>query len=228
MASTNKTSGYSLSQFIGSDIPSWLGDYNGDMLKIDTALKSINATATGANSTAISAASAAAAAQQTANSALSKANQNKQSISEISEQLTFTPKTVAKAATVTGAFACSFVRSNLIASVILSAIELNVNGGTVVGSQTFVPLGTIAGNLFSLTASNLSSASYINIAVGSTQRNVSNQILMAPSFLRAYYDGANTVFYAALDSDLYTSATQINFFANGVFLSTKPLSVYQF
>jgi hypothetical protein len=40
MAHTNATANYELSQFLGTDKPAWLVDYNGDMLKIDTALKS--------------------------------------------------------------------------------------------------------------------------------------------------------------------------------------------
>lgn len=39
MASTNKTANYELSQYIGTDIPNPLTDYNSDMEKIDTALK---------------------------------------------------------------------------------------------------------------------------------------------------------------------------------------------
>lgn len=39
MAHTNATVNYELSQFLGTDKPAWLVDYNGDMLKIDTALK---------------------------------------------------------------------------------------------------------------------------------------------------------------------------------------------
>lgn len=39
MASTNKTSNYQLSQFVGTDRPTWLGDYNGDMAKIDAQMK---------------------------------------------------------------------------------------------------------------------------------------------------------------------------------------------
>lgn len=35
MASTNKTSNLQLSQFIATDTPTWLVDYNGDMEKID-------------------------------------------------------------------------------------------------------------------------------------------------------------------------------------------------
>lgn len=36
MSATNHTTSLDLSQFIGTDKPAWLGDYNADMLKIDT------------------------------------------------------------------------------------------------------------------------------------------------------------------------------------------------
>lgn len=62
MSSTNKTTNYKLSQYIGTDKPTYLGDYNGDMLKIDTQLKA-NA------DSASNAASAAGAAQAVADKA---------------------------------------------------------------------------------------------------------------------------------------------------------------
>lgn len=49
MASTNKTTNYELSQFVGSDKPAWLGDYNSDMSKIDAAVHTVAGTATGAD-----------------------------------------------------------------------------------------------------------------------------------------------------------------------------------
>ena len=39
MASTNRTTNYNLSQFLGTDKPAWLVDYNQDMNKIDTQMK---------------------------------------------------------------------------------------------------------------------------------------------------------------------------------------------
>lgn len=39
MTATNHTKNYNLSQFAGTDRPTWLGDYNGDMSKIDSQLK---------------------------------------------------------------------------------------------------------------------------------------------------------------------------------------------
>lgn len=38
MSATNKTTNYSLPIFIGSDVPSWLTDFNGAMQLIDTAI----------------------------------------------------------------------------------------------------------------------------------------------------------------------------------------------
>lgn len=38
MASTNKTTNFELSQYLGSDKPTYLGDYNSDMLKIDAGM----------------------------------------------------------------------------------------------------------------------------------------------------------------------------------------------
>lgn len=71
MSSTNKTPNYKLSQYIGTDKPTYLGDYNGDMLKIDNQLKE-NA------DSASNAASAAGAAQAVAE----KASQSVQSLND--------------------------------------------------------------------------------------------------------------------------------------------------
>lgn len=55
MSSTNKTTYYNLSQYIGTDKPTYLQDYNSDMSKIDVGLHDINGVATTANQTAGSA-----------------------------------------------------------------------------------------------------------------------------------------------------------------------------
>lgn len=66
-SSTNKTANYELSQYVDSDKPSYLGDYNSDMQKIDTAIHT--------NATAISASDAKAeTAKTTADTALSNAS----------------------------------------------------------------------------------------------------------------------------------------------------------
>lgn len=81
MASTNKTTHYELSQYIGSDKPTYLGDYNADMSKIDTQMY-VNATnaqlgitnAGTAQSTAETAETLATQAKGTAETASTVAN----------------------------------------------------------------------------------------------------------------------------------------------------------
>lgn len=69
MPATNATTNYELPIFIGTDKPSWMGDWNGAMNKIDAALATAAANATAAMTTA-NAASTTAQAAQTAVTAL--------------------------------------------------------------------------------------------------------------------------------------------------------------
>lgn len=78
MSSTNKTPNYNLSQFIDSDKPSWRGDYNSDMSKIDTSIK-------GACTQAQAAATIATDAKTTATSALAKATDNATAIATVTD-----------------------------------------------------------------------------------------------------------------------------------------------
>lgn len=41
MTATNHTSNYNLSQFMATDRPTWQGDYNSDMSKIDAAIHNV-------------------------------------------------------------------------------------------------------------------------------------------------------------------------------------------
>lgn len=86
MASTNHTTNYNLSQYVATDKPTYLVDYNNDMLAIDTQMK-VNATAAAtaqtaaetadakavtADGKAVTAQSSAALAQSSADSANTK------------------------------------------------------------------------------------------------------------------------------------------------------------
>lgn len=76
MGATNTTANYNLSQFISTDKPAWLQDYNGDMLKIDTA---INA----AKLAADSAGNAASAAQNDATTAINNVSSLSSTVSSL-------------------------------------------------------------------------------------------------------------------------------------------------
>ena len=69
MSSTNRTPHYNLSQFIDTDKPTWRGDINADMSKIDTALNDVHTSAVQAVGIANAAKTEAAAAKQAADTA---------------------------------------------------------------------------------------------------------------------------------------------------------------
>jgi hypothetical protein len=74
MAHTNQTPNYELSQFLGTDKPAWLVDYNGDMEKIDLGLKAAKDVADAAKAEADQGVIDIAAVTVTANSADAKAS----------------------------------------------------------------------------------------------------------------------------------------------------------
>ena len=73
MSATNKTTYLQLPIFIGTDTPSWLGDWNNTMTAIDTAVNGAN--------------NAASNAQSTANSAVSKSDGNTKAITAMNAEL---------------------------------------------------------------------------------------------------------------------------------------------
>lgn len=83
MGSTNKTTNLELSQFLGTDKPSWLNDYNADMLAIDSAV--------GTNVTDIS------TAQSRADSAYTLADNTASSVSTLSTQVSANTTDIATA-----------------------------------------------------------------------------------------------------------------------------------
>lgn len=92
MASTNKTTHYELSQYVGSDKPTYLTDYNNDMSAIDTGIYTAQTKADSAYTLADSADGKADTAQGTANSALTNAGTANTNIGTMTN-LTTTEKT---------------------------------------------------------------------------------------------------------------------------------------
>ena len=125
MSSTNKTANYNLSQFVGSDKPAWLADYNQDMSKIDAGIDAAQDTATAADgkadanttkigdldylSTSTKNSLVAAinevdgntdTAQNTANAAQTTANEAKTTANQVKSQFNFTYSDVTCTSTV--------------------------------------------------------------------------------------------------------------------------------
>lgn len=81
MSATNKTLNYELPIFIDTDKPSWLGDWNGAMTKIDNSIKTVDGVAESGVTVANEALNTAEGAVTTANNALSAAGEAKESAS---------------------------------------------------------------------------------------------------------------------------------------------------
>lgn len=210
MASTGKTTNYELSQFIGTDKPSWLGDYNGDMLKIDTALGSINATATTAQSGVASAQSAASAAQMTANAAQQSATANAQDITKIKASLVNTALTLSVVGNHTGTCILSF--NDYLAILKIAGGYNGLPNNTVKYSDyTRIPFASANNvNVFNIGVSTLADANRkIYIGASSVRYITSGTPVTGNISVSAYYDGANTVFYFETLTDVYTTITQI-------------------
>ena len=211
MASTGKTTNYELSQFIGTDKPSWLGDYNGDMLKIDTALGSINATATTAQSGVASAQSAASAAQQTANAAQQSASTNARDITEIKGNLAASSLSFTSAGNPTYNYLYTFCSKHLTINISHQGWSTLPNNSVVRSDQTLVPLGSINNkNVYGIGASSITDTSnkiFLGFLTGRFERSSGTLIDTAP--LYAWYDGTNTNFYLQFKTSQYSAYTEI-------------------
>lgn len=209
MASTGKTTNYELSQFIGTDKPSWLGDYNGDMLKIDTALGSINATATTAQSGVASAQSAASAAQMTANAAQQTASANAQDITEIKSDLVFSLIQTTPTNDANAPFNVIFSKN----IILFKGALYNQNKPstvTVYSDTTRWAFQSVAQNIFNLPVSTIADNNnkfFVGSATSLVKTSGPDTTIPIPLF--AYFDGANTNFYLSFSSTHWTTIVSL-------------------
>lgn len=233
MSATNKTTYLDLPQFIGTDVPSWLGDFNGAMEKIDT----------GYNNVDIKAGQAAS----TANSASSKADINTQSITSINAELKTLKNAVQNYDNILNFNMVTCVpspnnlkdNSSMImtqnANKTLASLKFNAtmvyplsnpskyvftwsaNGGTT----TFYDLFTIEDNCFNLNQTALPRSSECLTVGVMTTRNDSTRSI-ARLYVRAWYDGATTHVGAIFSNEPTGSITM--WLDGTVFLSGNVIS----
>lgn len=213
MSSTNKTSHYELSQFIGTDKPAWLTDYNGDMLKIDTGLAAAAAEASGAQGTATSAASAAQAAQNTANQAVTSAQANAEDLTELKGALTNKMVRMTILGNQNTSSVCIISYSDYIVTFKVSSAWTSLpNNTSISGSRTYIPLFSVPGNIFKISATTLTNGnSKIYCGMCSVRYNTSSaqdKIYLAE--IDAYYDGSNTILYWNANTSNYNDFTLIH------------------
>lgn len=203
MSATNNTMYLNLPQFIGTDVPSWLGDFNGAMEKIDT----------GYNNVDIKAGKAAS----TANSASSKADINTQSITSINAELKTLKEAVQNYDNILNFKMVTCVPSpNNLKDDSSMLMTQNTNktlaslkfNATIVsplsnpskyvftwsnsgGTTTFYDLFTIEDNCFNLNQTALPRSSECLTVGVMTLRNNSTRAI-SRLYVRAWYDGATT------------------------------------
>lgn len=232
MSATNKTTYLDLPQFIGTDVPSWLGDFNGAMEKIDTGYNNVDIKAMQASSTA--------------NSASSKADINTQSITSINDELKTLKHAVQNYDNILNfkLVTCIPSPNNLKAdssmlmtqntNKTLASLKFNAtmlyplsNPSKYVftwstgGTTTFYDLFTIEDNCFNLNQTALPRSEECLTVGVMTHRNDTSRAI-ARLYVRAWYDGATTHVGAIFSQEPSTSITM---WMNGtVFLSGSVIS----
>lgn len=145
MSATNETTYYKLPMFTDNDQPTWLGDFNGAMGKIDNALNTIGANA----STALSAANNAvnrvgtletqfALVQSSANQALSLAKTNETDIAALDAQMAGTQPS--KLLDKINAAMESITKFRTDATPVKNTGSASIGGGTVTWETLEIPL----------------------------------------------------------------------------------------
>lgn len=134
MASTNKTTNYELSQFLGTDKPAWLSDYNQDMTKIDTQMK---ANADAATAAAGSASSANTAVGTLANLTTTDKTDLVSAINEVdshadtAQETATSAATTANAANGTATGLATYLAINHFTTYTTSNMSITSGGGTL-------------------------------------------------------------------------------------------------
>lgn len=206
MASTNKTTNLSLSQFIATDKPSWLSDYNADMTKIDAGYGKAISDSKSAVSGAASASAAAQAAQTTANSAKTSSVNNASNIAKINNKLTFAPVSAPRNTDNTSSGYTILMCSELMGSVKCRLTFASPPTSVVVSdSNSVTTIFSAVGNIFKLP---IGSATQNRFALGSGLiKTDDNEIIFAQCF--AFYDGANTNFVCDIPTTNLNNVSEI-------------------
>ena len=149
MASTNKTSNLNLSQFIATDTPTWLVDYNGDMEKIDAGVGRVEELAETASTQAVGVASGLQTTNQTVTTlsgqvanVQNQANNNTASVNGINQRLGNADISGIGNGTITGAISAQ--NSNLVNQSSGNSITLHLESLPCVNrnnvrATTFIP-----------------------------------------------------------------------------------------
>ena len=205
MSATNKTTYYELPIFIGTDTPSWLGDWNNTMNLIDSAINGVHTEAQSASNTANSASSKSDAntesieAMQTEIQTLKAAVQNYDSILDFNT-VTLVPSP--NNLDLTSGGVAYFMVQNTNKTIgklyfvlvtkqsITSPTSYNYTAGSG-ATATWYDLLTVEDNCFKLNQGSLPTADNC-ITIGIANKYNSTYTSTGLAYIRAWYDGATT------------------------------------
>ena len=221
MSATNTTTYYDLPIFIGTDVPSWLGDWNGTMNKIDTAIQGVESKADSASNTANTASSGVSNLNETITALKSEVDTIKEAVQNYDSILDFKP--VATASAVNNMAYCNhyfvqntnktlnrFYLSGRFKKTIANATQYTYTDQN--GTGVFWELFTAEDNVFNLSQGSLPNYQICltcgmvllvkTIAAAETDTNI-----VGRSFV-AWFDGATTHFGFATSGETKVTDVQ--------------------
>lgn len=145
MASTNKTTTLDLSQFVGTDKPDWLTDYNEDMGKIDTWATTADSDINAANNNASGAKTTAEAASQAANAATTSAAQANTAVQNLLTSLNWVRGTISNPTAnifQSPNFICEYQAGTKLLNVYGSGVFIQ-NISSAIPSDGYISIGTL-------------------------------------------------------------------------------------
>lgn len=145
MSSTNKTTTLYLSQFVGTDKPDWLTDYNEDMEKIDTWATTADSDINAANNNASGAKTTAEAASQAANAATASAAQANTAVQSLQSSLNWVRGTISNPTAnifQSTSFICEYQAGTKLLNVYGSGVFIQ-NISSAIPSDGYISIGTL-------------------------------------------------------------------------------------
>ena len=205
MSATNQTTYYDLPLFIGTDVPSWLGDWNNAMNAIDGAINGVKTAADSAANVANTAEGKSDANTETINALNAEVKTLKAAVQNYDAILNFNPVNLAlNPNNCNNVYSALYMvqNTNKTLNRLWYSITLNDpwnNPTSYVytessGTSTFYDLFTVEDNCFNLNQSSLPNANTCLTLGTSSFFNTTSGVWVAGLYLRAWYDGATTHF----------------------------------
>lgn len=229
MSATNKTTYYELPIFIGTDVPSWLGDWNDTMNSLDAAMNNIKTSADNATSIANTAEGKSDANTESIDALNTEVQTLKDAVQNYDAILNFSPVNLATNPNnlTAGSVAYMVQNTNKTLNKLYFSCVINQSISNPVvynyteedGATTnFIELFTVEDNCFNLNQSSLPNYQTA-LTLGLLSFYTSGGTNAGSNYIRAWYDGATTHFGWSTSRQITALAGNICYGNLTVFLS---------